>query len=68
MTKATIPTENRPFSTVALTGSLLNHHFRSDSINNMDHMRISGTEPSSVIFSQTKSTENVLAFMYMPIS
>ena len=23
-------------------------------INNMDHMRISGTEPSSVILSQTK--------------
>ena len=29
--------------------------FKSDSINNMDHMRISGTEPSSVILSQTKS-------------
>ena len=29
------------------------HHFRSDLINNMDHMRISGTEPSSVILSQT---------------
>ena len=25
------------------------HHFNSDLINNMDHMRISGTEPSSVI-------------------
>ena len=25
-----------------------------DLINNMDHMRISGTEPSSVILSQTK--------------
>ena len=25
------------------------HHFKSDWINNMDHMRISGTEPSSVI-------------------
>ena len=24
------------------------HHFKSDIINNMDHMRISGTEPSSV--------------------
>ena len=24
------------------------HHFKSDLINNMDHMRISGTEPSSV--------------------
>ena len=31
------------------------HHFDSDVINNMDHMRISGTEPSSVIFSQTKN-------------
>ena len=27
---------------------------KSDLINNMDHMRISGTEPSSVILSQTK--------------
>ena len=26
----------------------------SDLINNMEHMRISGTEPSSVILSQTK--------------
>ena len=30
------------------------HHFKSDLINNMDLMRISGTEPSSVILSQTK--------------
>ena len=30
------------------------HHFKSGLINNMDHMRISGTEPSSVILSQTK--------------
>ena len=30
------------------------HHFNSDLIYNMDHMRISGTEPSSVILSQTK--------------
>ena len=28
------------------------HHFKSDLINNMDHMRISGTESSSVILSQ----------------
>ena len=28
------------------------HHFKSDLINNMDHMRISGTEPSLVILSQ----------------
>ena len=27
--------------------------FKSDLINNMDHMRISGTEPSSVILSQS---------------
>ena len=30
------------------------HHFKSDLINNMDHMRISGNEPPSVILSQTK--------------
>ena len=30
------------------------HHFKSDLINNMDHMRISGTEPSPVILSQTE--------------
>ena len=28
------------------------HHFKSDLINNMDHMRISGTEPSSVILAK----------------
>ena len=33
--------------------------FLSDLMNNMDHMRISGTEPSSVIFSQTKSFKRV---------
>ena len=30
------------------------HHFKSDLINDMDHMRISGNEPSSVILSQRK--------------
>ena len=30
------------------------HHFKSDLINNMDHMRISDNEPSSVILCQTK--------------
>ena len=30
------------------------HHFKSDLINNMDHKRISGTEPSSVILRQIK--------------
>ena len=41
---------------VTLTKLLLRciHHFKSDLINNIDHMRISGTEPSSVILSQTK--------------
>ena len=29
------------------------HHFKSDSINNLDDVRISGTEPSSVILNQT---------------
>ena len=28
--------------------------YKSDLINNMDHMRISGTEPSSVFLSRTK--------------
>ena len=32
----------------------MNIHFISDLINNMDHIRNSGTEPSSVILSQTK--------------
>ena len=30
------------------------HHFQSDFINNMNHMLILGTEPSSVFLSQTK--------------
>ena len=30
------------------------HHFKSNLINNMDHLRTSGTEPSSVILSETK--------------
>ena len=30
------------------------HHFKSDLIYNMEHMRILSTEPSSVILSQTK--------------
>ena len=32
------------------------HHLQSDLINNMGHMRISGTEPSLVMLSQTKYT------------
>ena len=28
------------------------HHFKSDLINNMDHIRITGNEPSSLIFGQ----------------
>ena len=34
------------------------HNFKSDFINNIDHMRISGIEPSSVILSQTSSFKN----------
>ena len=30
------------------------YHFKSDLINDMDHMRISGTEPSSVILNHRK--------------
>ena len=30
------------------------HHFKSDPINNMDHLRSWGTEPLSVILSQTE--------------
>ena len=30
------------------------HHFKTDLINNMDHMHISGTQPLSVILSQTR--------------
>ena len=35
------------------------HHFKSDLINNMDHMRISGIEPSSVILSLRKKLKKV---------
>ena len=35
------------------------HHFKSDLIHNMDHMRISGTEPSSVILTQTKKVQKL---------
>ena len=35
------------------------HHFKADLINNMDHMRISGTEPSSVILSQKRVVSKV---------
>ena len=34
--------------------TLCMHHFRPDLINYMNHMHISGTEPSSVILSQGK--------------
>ena len=34
------------------------HHFKSDLIDNMDNMHISGTEPSSVILSQTKKLKS----------
>ena len=36
-----------------MSDQLLTQRFTSGLINNMDHMRISGTEPSSVILSQT---------------
>ena len=35
------------------------HHFKSDVINNMDHMRISVNEPSSVMLSQIKWFQNL---------
>ena len=38
------------------------HHFKSDLINNMDHMRISGTEPSSVILSQTMKFKKLKSY------
>ena len=34
------------------------HNFKSDSINNMDHMRISGNGPSSVILGQTEELKS----------
>ena len=38
------------------------HHFNSDRINNMDHLRISGTKPSSVILSQTKLFQKLQSY------
>ena len=35
------------------------HHFQSDLINHVDHMRISGNEPPSVILSQTKCIQKL---------
>ena len=35
------------------------HHLISDLINNMDHMRISGTKPCSVILNRTKYFKNL---------
>ena len=45
-----------PWSTSSDTHQVVEsiQHFKSDVINDMDHMRISGTEPSSVILSQRK--------------
>ena len=37
---------------------------KSDLINSMDHMRISGTEPSSVILSQKKVVYKSWKIMY----
>ena len=36
------------------TSTKMYTHFKSDLFNNIDHMRISGTEPSSVILSNAK--------------
>ena len=38
------------------------HRFKSDLIYNMDHMRILGTEPSSVILSQTKYLKTMKSY------
>ena len=35
------------------------HHFKSDLINNMVHMRIAGIKPSSVILSQRRKLKKV---------
>ena len=35
------------------------HNFKSNLINNMDHMYISGIEPSSVILSQTNQFQKL---------
>ena len=35
------------------------HHFKTDLINTMDNLRISGTEPSSVILSKKKGFSKV---------
>ena len=51
------PNANLPGEAIKLKKRLLLrwiHHFESDWINNVDHMRISGTEPSWVILSQRK--------------
>ena len=41
------------------------HHFKSDLIHNMDHMRILGTKLSSIIVSQTKWCP--IMYMYVQI-
>ena len=35
------------------------HHFKSDGINSMEHMRITGTEPSSFILGKTKKSKKM---------
>ena len=35
------------------------HHFKSDLINNIDHMRILGTKPSSEFLRQTKKFQKL---------
>ena len=38
------------------------HHFKSDLINCMDYMRILGTEPSSMILTQTKKVKKLKSY------
>ena len=45
-----------PYEIKKETSPKMYNHFKLDVINEMDHMRISGTEPSSVILSQRKYT------------
>ena len=44
------------------------HHFKWDLINNIDHMRISGIEPSSVVLGQEGSVKMFVIFEDPPFS
>ena len=52
--KATLTAESIPLKYEKRLVLRWIHHFKPNLINNMDHIRISGIEPSSVILSQTK--------------